>query len=366
MRILKYILLLLLLIAIGITVYVATQKGDFDITRSRIIKTPRNAVFNYINDYQNWESWAAWGDSGTDFEYPQVTAGQGASFIWDGGLSEGSARTLFVKENDSIAQELVWNGYPGIASWKFTDTVGGTKVTWRIKGKMGFMPKIYAALEGGAEAVMGTIYENSLARLDKVLDREINTYKITVDGVVTKPGGAYLYQSITSTIENMPKNMRIMMTKLRHFFSKNKIASGGKPFVLYDTFDTAKGITKFSVCIPVKDTIHTAPGSDISSASLTSFRAVKTTLKGDHSHLKEAWDKSFTYIKTNNLNESENGSYLEIYQTGKGDVKSHAQWVTEIYIPVSEPAVQQQPVAVSAQTPAAAQPVEPEEEFSIP
>jgi hypothetical protein len=54
MRILKYILLLILLALVGITVYVATQKGDFEVSKSSVIKTPRTTVFDYINDFKNW------------------------------------------------------------------------------------------------------------------------------------------------------------------------------------------------------------------------------------------------------------------------------------------------------------------------
>jgi hypothetical protein len=47
-------------------------------------------------------------------------------------------------------------------NWKFKDTVGGTKVTWRSKGKMDFMFKIYSALNGGVDKIIGTmIYERA-------------------------------------------------------------------------------------------------------------------------------------------------------------------------------------------------------------
>ena len=56
MRILKYIFLLILLALVGITVYVATQKGDFEVSKSSFLKTQRSTVFDYVNDYKNWET----------------------------------------------------------------------------------------------------------------------------------------------------------------------------------------------------------------------------------------------------------------------------------------------------------------------
>lgn len=365
MRILKYIFLLLVLIFIAVAVFVATQKGDFDITRTKIIHSPKAVVFNYVNDYSNWESWVSWGSPDTDYTYSAVTAGKGSKFSWDGSQSDGASQTLFVKESDSISQRMEINGLPSDVSWKFKDTLGGTKVTWRIKGKMGFMPKISAAINGGYEKVIGTMYEASLISLDKTLNREINAYQIKVDGIVQKPGTYYLRQTIVSTIPDMPKNIRVMFSKLNYFFRKNKMAIAGKPFVSYDYFDTSKGITKFSVCYPVNEEIFIAAGSDISSGKQEPFRAVKTTLTGDYSHLKEAWDKTFEYIAKNKLTESDGGNYLESYKIGKETVKNPSKWVTEIYIPIKAATAVPVPVVpkpIVQPTPAATA----DEEISIP
>lgn len=64
---------------------------------------------------------------------------------------------------------------------------GKTKVTWKAKGTMSFLFKIYTALNGGSDKVIGTIYEKSLVNIDKNLDYETKTYAIKVNGVVKKP-----------------------------------------------------------------------------------------------------------------------------------------------------------------------------------
>lgn len=355
MRILKYIFLLIVLFAVAVSVFVATQKGDYEVTQTKLVNTPRDIVFNYVNDYRNWPQWAAFDDE-MQAEFPAITAGKGASFSWEGSENDGSVTTISAKENDSIVQHMDWNGLPAELYWTFKDSAGKTKVTLKVKGKIGFMPKIHAALKGGANRIMETIYDKSLAALDKTLDKEINTYKIKVDGIVGKAGTFYIYQSITSTIDNMPRNQRIMFGKLMHFFKKNKIAMNGKPFVLYKYFDESKNLTKFSVCIPVKEEMFTSPGSDVMGGELAPFRALKTTLTGDYSHLKAAWNKTFEYIDANKIEEA-NADYLELYSVGKEDGKGPSEWVTEIYIPIKEaPAA---PVeAAPAPKPAAPQPEE--------
>ena len=86
MRILKYIFLLLLLAFIALAVFVATQKGEYEIVRSKIIKSPKSTVYNYVNDYRNWENWVASkeNDPEMSFTYPEKTTGIGGSYYWSG------------------------------------------------------------------------------------------------------------------------------------------------------------------------------------------------------------------------------------------------------------------------------------------
>src|ERR1043165_2275616 len=100
MRILKYIFLLLLLAFFALSVFVATQKGNFEVERSKIIKSPKATVFNYVNDYRNWENFGSWktDDPKMTFNYPQHTVGKGGSYSWKGSEGEGNSRTNAVVE----------------------------------------------------------------------------------------------------------------------------------------------------------------------------------------------------------------------------------------------------------------------------
>ena len=342
MRILKYIFLLLLLALFATAVYVATQKGDFNVSRSAVIKSPRPTVFNYVNDYRNWETFGSWNkeNPGIQYTYPRNTAGKGGYYAWKSGSNGGDSRTISVRENETINQKMNFNGAVSDVNWTFKDTLGGTKVTWRSKGNMSFGFKVYSVFHGGPETVIGNMYEKSLANLDKTLDYELKTYSIKVGGLVQKIAGFYLKQTITSRISDVPKNLRIMVPRLVNFFTKNKIEMYGKPFVLYHTYDAINGITKFSVCVPIKEEVFISEGSDITFGKLYAFQSVKTTLKGDYSHLKEAWDKTSAYISANHLSKNTEIPSLELYSKGINDVAYPSQWITDIYIPVqgqSEP-----------------------------
>lgn len=351
MRILKYLFLLLLLSLVALSIFVATQKGNFTVERSKIINSPKSSVFNYVNDFKNWGDWnsLAVEDSLINITYSKNTIGKGSSCSWDGKQGDGDLLTINIKENDSILQTMNFNGNSANVSMSFKDTLGKTKVSWKAKGKMGFLFKVLTAFNGGAEKIFGSVFEKSLNNLDKKLDYEINTYSVKVNGLVNNPEAFYLAQTFTSEFSKVSKNSGIVISKITTFCKKNNITISGKPFVIYHTYDTANELTKMSVCIPIKDPIFLVEGSDISSEKLQSFQAVKTTLTGDYSHTNKALDKTLEYLRTNYLSADTAFSHIEIYTIGKNEINNPSKWITEIYYPIRQKAVPK-PTEVVPQT----------------
>ncbi|MFY0482928.1 SRPBCC family protein [Flavobacterium sp. PLA-1-15] len=349
MRILKYIFLLLLLAIIGISVYVATQKGDFVIEQSTVIKVPKEIVFNYVNDYRNWEEWGSWkeDDASMEFVYPDNTVGQGAFYSWKGSNGEGKMTTTFVKQNDSIAQKATSDSNEYASNITFKDTVGGTKVTWRSEGSVDFMSKVYATFSGGVNKMMNNMYERSLNNLKQVITKEINTFNVTVNGVVQKPATFYIKQTTTTKLKDMHSRLNPMLQKMIAFFKNNSISMNGKPFVIYESVDTQAGTITFSVCGPLKEEIYVTPGSDIIVGKLEAFSALKTTLTGDYSHRDEAIKKAKDHLSKNNIQQNTALKYIEVYVQTASEVKSPSKWVTEILIPVQSAVVVPVPVVVT-------------------
>jgi len=349
MRIIKYLFLLLLLSLVALSIFIATQKGVFTVERSKIINSQKSSLFNYANDLKNWKEWnsLAVEDSLLNIVYSNNTIGKGSFCSWDGKEGAGELKTINVKQDDSILQTMDINGNIADISMSFKDTLGKTKVTWKAKGKMSFTFKILSVFNGGANKLFGSIFEKSLANLDKKLDYEINTYNVKVNGVVKKLEAFYLAQTFTSEFSNVSKNTSIVFSKITTFCNNNNITIKGKPFVIFHTYDTTNKLTKISICIPIKDPIFITEGSEISSDTLPSFEAVKTTLTGDYSHTQKALDKTLEYLKTNNIKTDPSFSRLELYSIGKNEINSPSKWKTEIYFP-TKPKPVYRPAAVSS------------------
>ncbi|NMH27321.1 SRPBCC family protein [Flavobacterium silvaticum] len=336
MRILKYLFLLLLLFLISVSVFVATSKGTFSVERSRIINLPRPVVFSYASDFRNWENFGTWPINKKEarFDYPAMTSGKGASYSWESSEGDGKVKTLYVKENDSLFQRMEFNGALSDISWKFKDTVGGTKVTWRGKGRMSFMYKVKAVAEGGIEKLISALSEQSLIDLDKTLQKEIATFKVIPNGIKDLASVGYLQQTISSKIDLAPSNIRIMLAKMYYFFKKNKLEAAGNPFVIYDRYDGPNNHCRFSVCMPIAEEVHISDGSDIQYAEIPKMSCAKVTLTGDLSHLPEARKKATEYLTANNLVALPKYRWIEVITKGINQTNRPSQWITELYYPV--------------------------------
>ncbi len=339
MKIVKYIFLLLLLIAIGLVVFIATQDGKYDIRKERIINVPRTTLYNYINDYRNWENVGILTNNDTTavYSFTETTSGKDAKTTWKLKDSEGEVKTVSTVENDSLVQKAVIDGQPSDISWSFKDTVGGTKLFVRIKGELSFQDKAYAVLKGGVKEKLEKKLETGLKNLDNFLVHELGAYKVDVQGVVTKTGTFYIKHSVTSTIDEVGKKSGEALSKLLYFVKENKIVTNGAPFNLYKKYDVPGNKAEFAVCIPIKEEIFTMPGSEYEGDKLESFQAMKVTLKGDYSHLKKAWDAGYREINLKAIQLNTTGSAAEVYTKGVQQIKRPSQWVTDIYIPVGQP-----------------------------
>lgn len=338
MRILKYLFLLLLLSLVASSIFIATQKGNFTVEKSKIINSPKSVVYNYVNDTKNFVDWnsIAKEDSLLVITPGKKSVGLGSFLTWNGAEESGNLKTTHVKANDSISQNFNFNDNSATMVMHFKDTLGKTKVTWKATGEMDFLYKITNSFNGGAAKALGLIFEKSLVHLNKKLDNEMNTFTTKVDGLVNKTEVFYLAQTFTSEFSKVTTNSRVVFSKISKFCKKNNIIQKGKPFVIYHTYDTIKNTTKISICIPIKDAIFLTEGSDISSKTLPAFQAIKTTLVGDYSHNKQALDKTRNYIKTKKHQLDEVFSHLEIYTIGKNEIKNPSKWTTEIYFPLKQ------------------------------
>lgn len=340
MKTIKYVLLLLLILVIGLSIYIAVQPNSFEVTRTKTINAPQSVVYNNVIDFKNWESWNSWIEEKpqTIITLPEKTEGIGGSYSWEDDDGIGSMITTDAEPMTSITQEMQFGEFPkSDVNWKFEpNDDGSTEVTWTISGKdLPFGFKMVSAFMGGMEKQIGPHFERGLTLLDSVVQAEMKVYSIKVEGVTQHSGGYYLYNTTSCKFSDFEKNMTTMLPKVGAYAITHNVTMAGPPFILYHKWDEENDAVIFSCCVPTNSKI-VSNEAEILTGKLESFRTIKTVLKGNYSNLKEAWETTMKYIVDNNLEMVEGGSMLEAYITDPMSQANPAKWVTEIYVEVKD------------------------------
>lgn len=352
MKIIKYLFLLALLGFIAFSVHVSTQKNEFDVRQSQFINAPKSQVYNYLNDCRNWQTFSYWkqADPSLVYSFPSNTIGVSGYCMWEGSSESGKLLTTKSIENKTIVQKLQINEKAAEFSWTLKDSLKGTVLTWHYIGAVSFNTKVTYALHGGVQQSISMAMQKTLLNLSQTIRKELQTYSVTLKGITKKKGCFYLRELINCKTIQVQKNIRILVPRMLRFFQKNKLRATGAPFVIYHAYDYPKGFSKISVCLPIKDSIFTSPGSQITSGVLESFTCYKTNLKGDYSHLSDARKKTRSYFEKNHISENTAVPMLEVYTKSSTQIANPSRWMTELYFPVKPVATVLSPVIAQDST----------------
>lgn len=341
MKIVKYVFLLLVLAAIALTVFIATQNGTYTVTEEKVINVPRPVLYNYVSEYKNWKNLGmlSGADSTATYAFSQRSAGPGAFMKWDKNNNAGKITTVAVAENDSISQQATVNNLESKLSWTFKDTLKSTKVVVTLTGNLTFSEKAEALLKGGINNAYEKNLSGGLDNLNAYLVTELRTFDTKVVGVVSKVNAYYLGTSAEGKTDKIATESSAKFSQLYDFAKRNNIDVKGAPFIIYTKLNKTAKTAKYTYAIQLKEAIYTAAGSEYESGELIGFKALKTTLKGDYSHLPKAWKKAGEDIVKNTLPENTTGEYVEVFSKNPINTRRPSQWVTDIYIPIGHAAV---------------------------
>ncbi|MFD2909571.1 GyrI-like domain-containing protein [Flavobacterium ardleyense] len=310
MRILKYIFLLLVLFSLAFVVFVATQPADYKITRSKEINISKDILFNFVADSTAVTDWNPWKQN------------------------EGVFKNDRVLSKDTLTQQLILDEKANKSLFQFKKTEKGTLVTWELTGKLDFKTKILNALRGGVDNVVGDKLKDGLNNINQYLVKELSTYNIEIEGLVTKHATNYIQQIDTCAVADFQKESKRLLQNMISFVEQNEIIITGLPFIVFENAKLPNNKIAFSMCVPVDEEILTTEGSEISGGHFDEFLAIKTVLTGDYSHNKEAWTKTANYIKKEKLIEDVTGKHIEIYKVSLPKERKPSKWITEIYVPI--------------------------------
>lgn len=332
MKIVKYILLLLVLAIISLTVFIATQSSDYKITKSKEIELPRHTVFNYLNDFKNFEQWQVFNEGASNFKLDSISKGNNGGITWN----SNHLKNISTYPNDSLVQNLTHGDVASNFKWILKTTPKGTLLTLDISGKMDFITKFKAFFLGGIDKMNGALYEKTLNNINHHLIEEYSKFTIKNEGIVLINETFYIKQTVSSEIDELGDKIFTSMKTMKTFCEENDLKINGDPFTLFESINFKSGKVDYSVCLPITSEIYTNEGSDIMGGKIESFYAYKTILTGDYSHSDKAWNENKKGLTENNLTTNFKFKSISIYKKSILDSNKPSEWITEILTPVNE------------------------------
>lgn len=341
MKILKYLLFLLLIAIIAGSIYIATKDGTYKIESTRVINAPAPMLFKEVVDLSNWKTWEAWSEiEGIAMDVSGEPTGENATMNWQTDeIRDGKIVNTAVIPYSRIEQVLTIQTIIGEAkgeiTWTFTPEEGGTRVTWILEGEQSFKEKLaFTVQDHDLTEVFLPIFEQSLDNLQQNIKKKMEAYSISVDGVTEHGGGYYMYTTTASRMGEVNMRAASMIKQVKLYMDQNNISISGQPLIIYNQRDDRNGTTIFSTGVPTPSQVITPAGSEVLNGYLEPQKVVKTTLKGHHKNVSEAWERAYRYIEDNGLIVDPEGQPFEILITNPVEIENPALWVTEIYIPV--------------------------------
>jgi uncharacterized protein YndB with AHSA1/START domain len=164
----KLLVALAVLVAL-LVVLIVTRPDSFSLERSATVSAPPAIVYGLVADFHQWEGWSPWAKLDPAMRTTYTGAGVGATYAWEGNGDVGSGKMTFTDLEAPRRVAITLDFLTPIAATNRTELLlapegSGTKVTWRMTGKNGFLSKA-AGLVMNMDQLVGKDFEKGLASL---------------------------------------------------------------------------------------------------------------------------------------------------------------------------------------------------------
>ncbi len=152
-------------------VVIATRPATFHIERSATMPVAPESAFAQVNDFHAWSAWSPWEklDPNMKRTHGGAPSGVGATYAWLGNDEVGEGRmTIEKSEPGKLVQIKLEFLKPfaatNTATFSFSPSGNGTKVTWAMDGNNSFVSKAFHMVMD-MDKLIGSDFEKGLAAM---------------------------------------------------------------------------------------------------------------------------------------------------------------------------------------------------------
>jgi hypothetical protein len=175
---LRLIGLLISAALIGLLAWVGLQPDTYRVERSAVINASPAHVYGQVYDFQKWQAWSPWMklDPNSKVTFVGPTSGPGAIMRWAGNENVGRGAMAITEARPDEAIKIRLDFVEPMESvsdvvFTFQPEGQGTKVTWALNGKQGYIERLICTIMGlDVQQMVGADYERGLANLKSVAE----------------------------------------------------------------------------------------------------------------------------------------------------------------------------------------------------
>lgn len=218
------------LLLVVLLVYMGRYSGRVRAEAQRFIAAPPEAVCAGVADLLRWQAWNPWLEHARDAR-AEV---DGGVLAWDvPRVGRGRVRQLGQAHVPALRQQLDFElpfAFRGRSDWRFEPAPGGTRVTWRFKGRVAFTLRAFAATVQGATALDLRL---GLDRLAATLEPTPPAYTLSYLGVQEQPARRFAQLPHRGPLDHLAADLPQRMAELRAHLAQAGLPAGGDAFVHY-------------------------------------------------------------------------------------------------------------------------------------
>ena len=331
-KFLRFLLVLIIVVVGGIVILGVVEPKDVTVTRTTIIKAPKETVFEQIVYFKNWTNWSPWYrmDSGKMKVTLYGTDGQASSgYTWKGSEKTGAGdmRDSAVKGTD-MTYVLTFTEPQHGTAWgnlKAEDSAGMTKTTWTCNMHFPF-PLNATLLFMNMDKMLGGDFESGLSNMKTYIESHAVASPVAGEIEVKEVDfPAHMYAGMRSTVG---------WNDMMKFFGDSYSLLGkglgmkinGPSAGLFYTWDTVNKNTDMMACFPVADSTLKIKGA--SYVYVAASKAVMAVQKGGYSGSMAVHGAIKKYLDALGRKQT---LVIEEYVVTMPQEPDSNKWVTNVY-----------------------------------
>lgn len=344
MKIFKYLIYLILLFGIGGAILISTDKGEYTTSGTKTIEAPREMVYTY---FRNWENWKAWHKRWTEDSTTSLHSE-------DNTLEWASKNEMYEKGKAKLTKSIP---YSVIAfNTKIATSSGemeqqnkielkkegerNTKIEWNSKVKLSFWQKVKVRFGKGDKYIHSEtdLFLSSLETLESILISKMNEHHSEVVGMTLLPAANYIHTASSNTKENFIALATQKINQLYSYTEQYGIPVKDVPEIIIHKLENNQQNLLFSVALALPAEYELKiENPELVIGTFEEQSALKTTLIGNYKYWEETLNQGIEYLEKQRLEYPLEEGIVIKWINFKQLPVNPAEWLTEIYIPAYEP-----------------------------